>query len=277
MFATGKIAWALINPQTVAFFVLALGTLLLFGRGWRRGRAIVGAILALAVLTVAVPVGRWSMQFLEYRFPQPTLPAHIDGIILLGGEIDQEASLAYGLPSVDSGSNRLLAFADLARRYPDAKLIFSGGSGRLFNQAQTEAEVMPLVLRAIGLDPDRVVLEGKSRTTHENATLTRDLVKPAPGEVWVMVTSAYHMPRAVGCFRQAGFPVIPYPADFQTLPDRERLLDKPIGFDTGFGSLTIAFREFVGLIAYHMAGYTDAWFPAPEARVTVSSAAVARP
>ncbi len=141
--------------------------------------------------------------------------------------------------------------------------MFSGGSGRLFNQEQTEADAMPLVMRAIGLDPGRVILEGKSRTTHENATFTRDLVKARPGETWVLVTSAYHMPRAVGCFREAGFPVIPYPVDYQTLPEGGRWFDKPIGFDSGFESLTTAVREFIGLAAYRMAGYTDALFPRP--------------
>jgi uncharacterized SAM-binding protein YcdF (DUF218 family) len=263
MFVVSKILWFLGNPQTLALLVLLVGTLLLFGRRWHLGRAIVAFITALAMLLVVLPAGRWSMQLLEHRFPPPDLPSHVDGIILLGGEIDQEVTLAYGVPSLPNGAGRILAFAALAHRYPDAKLVFTGGSGRLFNQAQTEAEAMPLVLRAIGLDPARVIMEARSRTTYENATLTRDLVKPQPAQTWVLVTSAYHLPRAVGCFREAGFPVIPYPSDFQTLPEGGRWFDKPIGFDSGLESVSLAAREFIGLVAYRLAGYTDAWLPAP--------------
>ncbi|HEX9461689.1 MAG TPA: YdcF family protein [Alphaproteobacteria bacterium] len=263
MFAASKIAWFIANPQTLAFLLLALGTALLFTKAWRRGRTVIAAVLGLAVITIVLPVGRWSVQALEHRFPQPTLPAQVDGIILIGGEIDQEPSLAYGQPIFVNGAGRLLAFADLARRYPGAKLVFTGGSGRLLNQGQTESEAMPMALRAVGLDPARVIFEDRSRNTHENAVFTRDLMKPMAGQAWVMVTSALHVPRAVGCFRQAGFPVIPYPADYQTLPTGDRLFDKPIGFDLGYGTLTAAVREFIGLIAYRAAGYTDALFPAP--------------
>lgn len=262
MFAASKIAWFIVNPQTMAFLLLALGTALLFTRAWRRGRALITAVLALAVITIVLPVGRWSVQALEHRFPQPTLPARVDGIILLGGEIDQEPSLAYGQPIFVNGAGRLLAFADLARRYPEAKLVFTGGSGRLFNQEQTEVDAMPLAFRAIGLDATRVIFEGRSHNTHENAVFTHDLVKPMPGQAWVMVTSALHMPRAVGCFRQAGFPIIPYPADYQTLPKGDRF-DKPIGFDSGYSTLTAAVREFIGLIAYRAVGYTDSLLPGP--------------
>ncbi len=118
MFASGKIAWFLSNPQTLAFVLLLLGTALLFGRRWRLGRAVIALVIAAAGLLIVLPVGRWSMQLLEHRFPQPTLPGRIDGIILLGGEIDQELTLAYGVPSFGNGAGRILGFAALARRYP---------------------------------------------------------------------------------------------------------------------------------------------------------------
>ncbi len=261
MFAASKIIWFLVNPMTVAFFVLSAGTALLFTRRWRAGRVIVATTVTISLVVMVVPVGTWLYRVLEYRFPQPTLPAHVDGIIVLGGEIQSKLSLAHGQPVIGEGAARLLAFADLARRYPDAKLIFTGGSGELLDQSHTEAEAMPLALKAIGLDPSRVIFENRSRNTYENAVFTRALAQPAPGETWIMITSAFHVPRAIGCFRRAGFPVIPYPVDYRTLLTQWD--DFGINFDRGFSSMTGPVKEFIGLAAYRWAGYTTALFPAP--------------
>ena len=261
MFATSKIAWFLVNPPTVAFFVLAVGTILLFTRRWRAGRLIVGATMVLSAVLMVAPVGTWLFRVLEYRFPPPNLPAHVDGIIVLGGEIDSKLSLAHGQPVIGEGAARLLGFAELARRYPDAKLVFTSGSGLLLDQSHTEAAAMPVALKAVGIDPARVIFENRSRNTSEHALYSRELVKPAPGQVWVMVTSAFHVPRAVGCFRKVGFPVIPYPVDYRT--QLSQWDDFNISFDRGFGSLSGPMKEYVGLVAYRLLGYTDALLPGP--------------
>lgn len=261
MFAASKIIWFLVNPPAVGFFVLAIGTVLLFTSRWRTGRIIVGAAVAFSTITMFLPVGTWLLQVLEYRFPQPTLPSHVDGIIVLGGEIDAKVSLAHDQPVIGEGAARLLGFAELARRYPDAKLVFTGGSGELLDQKHTEAAAMPLALQAVGLDPKRVIFESRSRNTYENALFTKELVKPQPGETWVMITSAFHVPRAVGCFREVGFPVIPYPVDYRT--QLSPWDDFSVSYDRGYGSLGAPFKEYVGLLVYRLMGYTNALIPAP--------------
>jgi uncharacterized SAM-binding protein YcdF (DUF218 family) len=207
-----------------------------------------------------VPVGDWLLYQLEHRFPQMTAPpTHVDGIILLGGEINARRTLESGQPSLGR-SARLLAFADLARRFPDARLVFTGGIGSLFD-THTEAEAMPIAFRAVGIDPDRVLLESRSRNTYENAIYSRDLVSPQPGETWLLVTSAAHMPRAVGTFRRAGFPVIAYPTEMLT---RDPLDWKfRFTFDGGFNDLGQPLKEIIGLAAYRALDRTDSWFPAP--------------
>ncbi|MEK7245144.1 MAG: YdcF family protein, partial [Pseudomonadota bacterium] len=209
-----------------------------------------------------VPAGRSALLALENRFPAVTeLPARIDGAVVLGGMVDPFVTRARGQLALGGAVERLFALAEIGRRHPQAALVFSGGSGVLGRQDATEAEALRPHLAAFGLDPARVVFENRSRNTHENAVLTRALVQPRPGETWVLVTSAFHMPRAVGAFRHAGWTVVPYPVDYQLEPDPP----SGWGFDFlgGMSALRAALHEWSGLVAYRLAGKTDALFPAP--------------
>lgn len=255
MFVLGRLLWLAARPGRVAFILLCLGVLLLFTRRWRRGRMLLVGMLAASIFFGTVPVGGWLSRQLESRFPRVALPAHIDGIILLGGDMDPAKTIAAGYPVGRIG--RLLAFVDLAQRYPDARLVFTGGTSDLIGGVP-EASAMPVALRAVGFDPGRVDFEGRSRNTHENAVFTYDLVKPKPGETWVLITSAVHMPRAVATFRKTGFSVVPYPVDFQVKTSGYQLR-----FDDGFEDLVGPAKEIIGLVAYRILGYSDALFPEP--------------
>ena len=116
-------------------------------------------------------------------------------------------------------------------------------------------------LRSHGLDEARVIFEDRARDTHENALLSKPLAAPEPGERWLLVTSASHMPRAVGAFRQVGWPVIPYPVDFRTGGEL-RLVAAP---DAGqrWRELDHAARSWIGLIAYRLTGRIPSLLPAP--------------
>lgn len=211
------------------------------------------------LLVVAVlPVADWALAPLENRFPPPRdLPAHIDGIIALGGAIDAELTKAHGMPSLNEHAERMTSFVALARRYPDAKLVFSAGSASIFPGHPTEAEGARMLFQELGLDPARVIFENESRNTYENAIFSKALAKPQPGENWILVTSAGHMPRAVGIFRQAGWPVIPWPVAYKT--------GEPFNISLAghFDHLDFAVHEWIGLVAYRLLGRTDALFPAP--------------
>src|SRR4029079_5186358 len=95
-------------------------------------------------------------------------------------------------------------------------IVFAGGSGSLFGNRPDEAQFASRLWQSLGIGASRIELENASRNTFENATMTKALVQPEPGQRWLLVTSAFHMPRAVGCFRRAGFAVEPYPVDWQT-------------------------------------------------------------
>jgi uncharacterized SAM-binding protein YcdF (DUF218 family) len=261
MFEIGRVFWLLAYPPRVAFLLLGLGVLLLFTRRWRLGRALLAGLVGISLLLGAVSIGDHLLHRIEQRFPRVAEPPpRVDGIILLGGELNASRTLQTGQPVITNAS-RLLAFADLARRHPEARLVFTGGSGSLFDKEANEARAMPVVLRAIGIDPARVAFESRSRNTYENAIYTREVVAPKEGEVWLLVTSAFHMPRSVGVFRKAGMQVIAYPTGHLARGSFD--WDALATFDVGFRDLVTPGKELIGLLAYRMLGYTDTLFPAP--------------
>ncbi len=237
-----------------------LGGLLLSHRPLGRVLLRLGAALLAACLLL--PLDAWAIRPLEDRFAAvTTMPDRVDGIIVLGGAIDDVTSRDRGTPILTSGANRLTTFVILARRYPNAKLVFTGGSGAIRQGVANEAEYTRILLDQLGLPASRVVFESASRTTLENALNTSALVHPQPGERWVLLTSASHMPRAVGVFRHAGWTVLPWPVGYQS---RDRLSVVPQSLGARLAVLDWAVHEWIGLVAYRLRGATDALFPAPD-------------
>ncbi|MCI0735927.1 MAG: YdcF family protein, partial [Beijerinckiaceae bacterium] len=211
-FNASKIFWLAAEPLTLAIFAGLSGVVLLFTRFARAGRVLMaGAIIALAI-GVLTPAGALLLRPLEDRFPQPPASMPVPtGIIVLGGAVDTAKSEARGQVWLDADAARMTTSVDLARRYPSARLVFSGGSAGFPREGPAEAISARELWLSLGVPAGQMMFEAKSRNTWENAIFTRGLVKPKPGETWLLVTSAWHMPRSVGIFRRAGFPVVPYP------------------------------------------------------------------
>lgn len=263
-FAASKIFWLIAEPVSLAIFIGLLSIILLFTRFARAGRALMaGAIIALAA-GLLTPLNTVILRPLENRFPQP--PADLpppDGIIVLGGAVETARSQARGQVFLNADAARMTTGVELARRYPHARLVYTGGSGSFLREEPAEAIAARELWLALGVPAGQMSFEAKSRNTWENAMFTRDLVKPKPGETWLLVTSAWHMPRSVGVFRRVGFPVVPYPVAYRTFGDErdfemlyDSMVDRVAKFDLGV-------REWIGLTAYWLTGKTDALFPAP--------------
>ena len=219
MFLVGKLGWAVLQPGNLLVLVLTSGFLLLFFSRGQRGPALIGlATLGFLVLAVA-PLGSALLLELEQRFPRPVaLPGRIDGVIVLGGAVDPGPSMYYGETIFTGSVTRILGAIALARHHPEAKLVLSGGEDDVSPLGYPEARATLGFVLDEGIARDRVILEERSRNTHENAVFAKALIRPKPGEIWVLITSAYHMPRAVGSFRAIGWRVIPYPVDFKIDP-----------------------------------------------------------
>jgi uncharacterized SAM-binding protein YcdF (DUF218 family) len=265
MFWLSKILWTILVPGNALLLLLVAGVAL----GWwpgrraqRLGRRVVVLVTALLVAIAVLPVRDWVVGPLEDRFPrQAALPADVVGLITVGGALDQITTKSRDQVALTGGAERLTEFVALARTHPGLRLVYTGGSGSPFHQDIKETTAAKRFFAEIGLDPARVLFEGESRDTYENAIRTAALVRPVPGQRWVVITSAMHLPRTVGVFRKAGFTVLPYPVDYQTREDDGGGLR--LGLTDGLTALDNGAHEWVGLIAYWLAGRTDSLFPAP--------------
>lgn len=250
-----KAFWFLARPGNLVLLIILLGTLVAWVRPAQSSRRWLTALSALLLFLTFAPVHTWISRPLEYRFPPaPSPPAQIDGILVLGGLSSERIANHTGLLTIGGGAERLMLAAALARRHPEAQLVITG-----------RGEDHPTVvtwLSDMGLDSTRIVFEPEARNTIENAAYSYRKVQPSPDEVWLLVTSAQHMPRAVGIFRKIGWTVIPYPVDHQTA-QIEPFADWP-DVAANLADIGVALKEWVGLVAYYAMGRTDELFPGPE-------------
>ena len=260
-FWLSKLVWFVIAPESLLLLLVVAAWLLLLRGALRWAKRVLG-LVAIALLVLAVfPVGEWVTYPLESRFPaNPALPDKVDGIIVLGGAEDAVRSAAWQQTQVNDAAERILASVDLARRFPHAKILFTSGSGNPFAQEHRSADVARKLYSELGLDSARIVLEGDSRNTAENVARSKSLVKPVKGETWLLVTSAFHMPRSVGIFCREGWAVIAYPVDHRTL--KGDLVRFGASIAGNMNSLSYGIKEWVGLAAYYVTGRTTTLFPA---------------
>jgi uncharacterized SAM-binding protein YcdF (DUF218 family) len=263
-FAVSKLLAFFEEPSNVVILVGLVGLVLACTRYARWGWRLAVASLVLIALIGFLPVGRALTIALENRFPRweeagppPT------GIIVLGGAVSAYRLATRGQVGLTDAAERIVVVPELARKFPDAKIVYSGGDPGLFTQRGNEADVAPALFESLGVPRSRIMLENRSRNTAENAAFSKALVAPKPGERWLLVTSAMHMPRAVGAFREAGFPVEAYPVDYQTngWQDLRNVFGSLSG---GLGQLDGALHEWIGLIAYRLSGKSSALFPGPQ-------------
>ncbi len=227
------------------------------------GRKLAATTLVLFALAAFSPLGNLLLYPLESRFPPwDAARGAPDGIIVLGGSVDTDLSAAHDMPVVPHAADRLFAAAELARRYPNARVVFTGGSANLVPGSAREADYSAPILENLGIRTEHLILERSSRNTYENAIFTKQLVAPKPGERWLLVTSAFHMPRSMGIFRKAGFDVEAYPVDWR-MGGRENLLGFTNMSLDGLSRTDVAVREWIGLVAYRLADRTGDLLPGP--------------
>ncbi|MBD8890122.1 YdcF family protein [Roseibium litorale] len=259
-----KIGFFLIQPSNALVALGIIGVALTWTRWIRFGRWL--GFLAVLFLGIAglSPAANILILPLEERFPRPQTLGKIDGIIVLGGAFDTTVMAGRGEPALTSAAERLTSIAALARQIPDVPVIHTGGAGGILFKGVSEAEGAKVLLEDFGVSSDRIILEDKSRSTFENARFTRNLIRPEPEQRWLFVTSAYHMPRAVGVFRAEGWTgLVPYPVDYRTRGWADAGLVFS-GVSIGLRRFDIAFKEWVGLAGYWIFGRTGTLFPAPE-------------
>ncbi len=182
-FVLSKLLGILIIPSNFVVEIGLLGIVLLLTRLRRLASWLIVTSVVLTALAGFSPLGNVLILPLEQRFPpwDPSRGAP-DGIIVLGGSILPEIAATRGDDSgLNEAAERITAAAELARKYPNARIIFSGGNASLFANAPAEAAVAFRQLVALGVAPDRITAEDQSRNTVENAVFSRLIAQPKPG------------------------------------------------------------------------------------------------
>jgi len=262
-FVVSKVLGFLTWPSNLLMVLGFAGALLLATRFARAGlQCLLASLLLLAICGLS-PLGNALMLPLEQRFP-PWNPARgaPDGIVVLGGAFDTNVAPARGEISLNEAAERMTGAVELARKHPNARIVVSRGSGQIVHGGSTDAELARRLVENLGVPAGRLVTEDRSRDTDENAKLSKAIADPKPGECWLLVTSGHHMPRAVGAFRRAGFPVEAYPVDWRTRGPED--LARPFRIASeGLKRTETAVHEWVGLLVYWLSGRTSELFPGP--------------
>ena len=263
-FYLAKIGWFLLQPLVAVIAIAALGWIAMRLGFGRLGGAMTFLAAVILVLVSLSPLGLVMTAALENRFPRPEImPRDVAGIVVLGGSFDTRVARTRGVVELNEAADRVTTALALARMYPDATLLFSGGVAAAFSDDVPETQSAEAFYLSMGLDPNRLKLDARARDTFENARYSLELADPKPGETWLLVTSAYHMPRAVGCFRTVGFDVTPYPVDYRT-PGGAEVWRPSTATTRNLEKVHFALREYLGLAAYWFAGRIGSLVPAPD-------------
>jgi uncharacterized SAM-binding protein YcdF (DUF218 family) len=253
-----KLLFLFVQPSVVCLMLIAAGLLL-------DRKRLAAAGLGIMLVIGFSPLGNALLLPLEGRFERPDLDGianQISGIIVLGGFEDAYVTNGRGALALNEAAERLTEALVLANRLPKARVVFTGGSDSILDAVPSAAPAVAAFFTASGIAKERLFLEGASRNTYENAAFTYDLVKPKPGERWLLVTSAFHMPRSMGLFRKAGFDVTAWPVDYRTAGARDgtRFMNR---LDEGLKRVDTVVKEGIGLTVYRLRGWTDALLPGP--------------
>lgn len=264
-YVVAKVSWFLLQPSSLMVGAVIAGTLLTY-TAWRRlAQGLLWGAAAALLIGGLSPLGDVLLHPLEQRFMRTDLDRPgppITGIIVLGGVVDSHEFGSPDVVSLSEAGERFTEAVILAQRLPGARLVFSGGSGNIVPEEETEARAARDFFEAFGVAENRITLEAKSRDTCENAEFSAQLLAPRADQRWLLVTSAWHMPRAMGCFRHARFAVEAWPVDYRAAnPLALAKWDNSIS--EGLRRIDNGVREYVGLLAYYLAGRTDTLFPGP--------------
>ncbi len=245
-FATQPLAWVL---------VLLLGALLCLPRRRQWGLRLGWAALTLLLLQGWEPLPDALLRQLEARHAAPGPDATLrpyTGVVVLGGALEPAyVSQANPQPALNDAAERMTAAVSLLQQNPHLRLLFTGGEGEWFAKGLSEAARAKIFFDSMGVAAPQVLYEAASHTTYENAVLSATLAGVDRTQPWLLLTSAWHMPRAIATFRTAGWNVTPYPVDFRT--GRQTPWTQ-YSLALGAKKWQLALHELVGLLAYRLAG-----------------------
>ena len=258
-FYLSKKLWIILNPFNMLLLFIFFGFILSFFSKKIFSKIFYFLSLVFFIIIAVMPTGEYMIYHLEKKFHvMPPLPNKIDGILILSGGTNPVLTKEYNQISLNDSVERLTESLQLMKKYSNAKIIYSGGSGLLHNQQLTHSYVAKLFFTNNVMKLDNIIFEDKSRNTYENILFSKKIAKPEINENWLIVTSAHHMQRALNIAERLEWKFIPYAVDFKSRKKfvwelRIYLLNNLVLFQT-------ASHEWLGLIAYYWMGRSSKIF-----------------
>ena len=247
-FWLSKIIWAVFSP---AHFIVILFILSFFLSQTNGLKSFIRGLTAVFfVVALLFPIGDWALLPLEQCNSDQGMPMRVDGVFILGGGVNTRLSDQRHAIAFNDSSERIFALLKLLKQYPNAQFIYSGGSSSLKQNSIGEAEYVKQFLDDMAVRPQTMGFESQSRNTYEDALLNKEIYGKTPKQNWLLVTSAFHMPRSYGLFQKMGQKTetmfFPYPVDYKTggqfkFELRMDMLENLLKLDT-------AAHEYVGLL-----------------------------
>ena len=259
-FYSSKLIWLIFSPDSLLLILIIFSLVLLYFGKTQSAKITLSITSLLLIIIALLPIGEWLLYPLESRFQtNPNLPEKIDGIIVLSGAENAELSSIWKQVELNAAVERDLAFVRLAKRYPNSKLIFTGGSGSLTKQEFKGADIAEKLFKQLGVNTTKIIFERDSRNTYENIIFSKNIIKPNKNDNWILITTGWHMPRSIGISCKSGWSVIPYPVDHQTKKDD--LLRIDFNLSDNLKTLKTGIKEWLGLLAYYLSGKTTSLLP----------------
>lgn len=263
MFVLSKVIWIVFQPLSLTLIFCLLALLALLRR--QKTLSFVSISMSAVILLIAqfTTTGAVMVQALEDRFPHPSAdPASVECLIVLGGGFTNDVDTRRGGYNINDAGDRFVEVLRLANKYPAMRIIVSGGDGFITGGYLGDAVIAERMFTSFGINRDRILQDGASRTTFENANNTKKLLESQGLSSCLLVTSGFHMPRSVGLFRKLGIDVIPWVTDYRSVGDEHLRFDisQP---ETNASLLAIATKEWIGMLGYYAAGRTSSPYPGP--------------
>tara|TARA_B100000965_G_scaffold228478_1_gene191239 strand:- start:2405 stop:3187 length:783 start_codon:yes stop_codon:yes gene_type:complete len=258
-FFLSKFLWYFFNPFALFIFIFCIGFIFLIFKKYKISTYILSIALFCILMISIFPIGKFGIYLLEKEFHfKQVYPDKIDGILILSGATDPYLSKEYNSIELNSSAERLTESIFLINKYKKAKIVFSGGSGYLRYPNLDHAKVARKFFNKMNVNNKKIIYENKSRNTYENIVFSKKIAEPKKDEVWLLVTSASHMKRAILISQKQQWVFIPYPVDFNQ--PQNVSLRPSMNFLSNLVSFQKAFHEWLGLYSYYLLGRIDKFF-----------------
>tara|TARA_Y100000590_G_scaffold394145_1_gene472958 strand:+ start:175 stop:954 length:780 start_codon:yes stop_codon:yes gene_type:complete len=256
MYALSKIIWFFLSPINFIIILFLISFFLKLFKYNKFSKFFLFLSFLFFLLAGIFPTGHWLLYKLETNYQSKSiLPYELDGLLILGGPSSSSLTRIHNQVNFNDGGERLTESVLIIKKYKPKTIIFSGGSSD-GNFENSHAYVAKIFFSQMEIDTKKIIFEYKSRNTFENIINSFKIANPNKNEKWLIITSSFHMTRAINIAKKINWNIIPYPVDFK-VQNEFNSFRPSIDILNNFNSFNLASHEYIGLISYYLLGRTD--------------------